>query len=177
MNNLKNNSSDKTFNIVLSGIIAAIYVVLGLLTSLFGLSFGPIQFRISEALYIVFLDSPAMIPGMVIGCAVTNLFSPYGMIDVLVGSIATLLSAVVAYKARAVMVKKVPWLSMLAPVVFNALIVGAEIAAIQTAGKATFVTFVTMMAQVAVGEIAVVAFGYFLRNILNSNKAKRGNKL
>ncbi len=107
----------------------------------------------------------------------TNLFSPYGMIDVLVGSIATLLSAVVAYKARAVMVKKVPWLSMLAPVVFNALIVGAEIAAIQTASKATFVTFVTMMAQVAVGEIAVVAFGYFLRNILNSNKAKRGNKL
>lgn len=172
---MKNTNSDKTFNIALAGIIAAIYIVLGFLTSVVGLSFGPIQFRVSEALYLVFLDCPAMIPGMVIGCAVTNLFSPYGMIDVLVGSIATLLSAFCAWKARNVKFKNVPWLSMLAPVLINALIIGAEIALVQTSGKATFVVFITMAAQVAVGELVSVALGYFIK--LNSNKLKRGNSL
>lgn len=173
MNNLKINSNDKTFNLVLSGVIAAIYIVLSLVTSVFGLSFGPIQFRLSEALYIIFLDSPAMIPGMVIGCAITNLFSPYGMIDVLIGSLATLLSALCAFKARNLTVKGVPWLSMLVPVLINALMVGAEISVLSTSSPATFVTFITITAQVAVGEIASVAFGYFLFSI----KSKRGNNL
>ena len=170
---MKNRSSDKTFNLVLSGVIAAIYIVLGFITSAFGLSFGPIQFRLSEALYIVFLDTPAMIPGMVIGCAITNLFSPYGMIDVLIGSLATLLSALCAFGTRKLTIKKVPWLSMLVPVLINALMVGAEIAVLSTSSSATVVTFVTIMAQVAIGEIASVVFGYFLLSI----KTKRGNKL
>lgn len=78
-------------------LVAAIYSVT---TIMFGdLSYGPIQIRFSELLnFLAFID-PWYIPGLVLGCAISNFYS-FGIIDVVVGSFATLLSTYLMYKSK-----------------------------------------------------------------------------
>lgn len=78
-------------------LVAAIYSVT---TIVFGdLSYGPIQMRFSELLnFLAFID-PWYIPGLVLGCAISNFYS-FGIIDVFVGSFATLLSTYLMYKSK-----------------------------------------------------------------------------
>ena len=63
--------------------IAAIYTVLTLLAATMNLAYGPVQFRFSEALTILPLFTPAAIPGLTIGCLLSNLFSGYGAADMI----------------------------------------------------------------------------------------------
>lgn len=78
-------------------IVAAIYVVLTI--SFPAISYGPIQARFSELLnFLAFID-PLYIPALVIGCAISNFFS-FGIIDVFVGSLATLISTYLMYKTK-----------------------------------------------------------------------------
>lgn len=81
-------------NITKGGIIAALYVVLTLLTSAAGLSSGPVQLRISEALCILPCFTPAAIPGLFLGCLLSNLLTGGVVLDVLFGSLATLAGAI-----------------------------------------------------------------------------------
>ena len=110
---------NKTRYLVHAAIIAAIYVVLTLVFA--PISYGEtlIQIRISEALTVLPFFTPAAIPGLFIGCIISNLFSPVGAIDAVVGSLATLLAAYLSYK----MSKK--FLVPLPPVIINGLVVGA----------------------------------------------------
>ena len=110
---------NKTRYLVHASIIAAIYVVLTLVFA--PISYGEtlIQIRISEALTVLPFFTPAAIPGLFIGCIISNLFSPVGAIDAVVGSLATLLAAYLSYK----MPKK--FLVPLPPVIINGLVVGA----------------------------------------------------
>ena len=75
--------------------IAAIYVALTM--SFSAISFGPVQFRISEALCILPFFTPAAIPGLFIGCFLSNLLCGAAVMDVVFGSIATLIGAVGSY--------------------------------------------------------------------------------
>lgn len=105
-----------------AGMIAAIYVVLVLVEIPFGqLAFGPIQVRIAEALVILPLLESAAIPGVFVGCLIANLIltfsSGYGLIDVIGGSLVTLISAYLTSK----MPNRI--LGVLPPVILNALIV------------------------------------------------------
>jgi uncharacterized membrane protein len=109
----------KTKFIATAAMIAAIYVALTL--SLPFISYGPIQFRVSEALTILPYFTPAAIPGLFIGCFISNWGSPFGFVDIIVGSSATLISAVLSRK----MPKK--YLVPLPPIVINAIFVGAEL--------------------------------------------------
>ena len=109
-------------------LIAAVYAVLTFLAAAAGLAFGQIQFRFSEALCVLAAFTPAAIPGLTIGCFVANLASPLGPVDWICGTGATLLAALAAYWLRKVPTGRIPWLIPLPSVVFNALIVGAEIA-------------------------------------------------
>lgn len=110
-----------------SAVIAALYAAATYLSAAFSLAYGPVQFRLSEALTVLSTLTPAAIPGLTIGCIIGNISSPMGIWDVLFGSAATLLGAVTGRMLRNVQIKKLPVLSSLMPVIFNAVIVGLEI--------------------------------------------------
>lgn len=119
----------RTLYIAQAAVIAAVYAVLTLLTILFlqGLAWGPIQFRISEALCVVALFTPAAIPGLTIGCIIANLANTIisgtgalGMLDVVFGSLATCIGAILCWKLR-----KRPALAIGSFVLTNAIIVPA----------------------------------------------------
>ena len=77
--------------IALSGMIAALYVTLTVALS--PISFGPVQFRVAEALTLLPFFMPEAIPGLFVGCFLSNLAGGFGLIDIIVGSGATLFAA------------------------------------------------------------------------------------
>mgnify|MGYP001070155035 CR=1 FL=1 len=115
-------------SLVCGAVIAALYAALTYAASAVNLAYGAVQFRFSEALTVLAAYTPAAIPGLTIGCILANLGSPYGITDIICGSAATLLAAVFTYLTRKVKVKGLPLLAPVFSVVFNAIIVGAEIA-------------------------------------------------
>ena len=86
------NRDPRVLRITQGAVIAALYVVL---TMVFApISFGPVQVRIAEALCILPMFTPAAIPGLFIGCLIANLIGGGIILDVIFGSIATLIGAV-----------------------------------------------------------------------------------
>lgn len=107
---------NKTYLMVYAAAIAAIYVVL---TCLFApISFGPVQFRISEALCILPYFTPAAIPGLFIGCLLGNMIGGAMIWDIIFGSLATLIGAVGSYLLR-----KNKWLVCIPPILSNTIII------------------------------------------------------
>ena len=98
--------------------IAAIYVVLTLLANMFGLANYAIQVRFSEALTVLPCIMPSAIPGLTIGCLIANLLTGAMALDILFGSIATLLGAIFTYLLR-----KYKVLAPLPPIISNTLII------------------------------------------------------
>lgn len=99
--------------------IAALYVVLTELSAQFGLSgTNVIQFRISEALTILPFFTSAAIPGLVIGCFLSNLLTGAVVWDVVFGTVATLIGALLTYALR-----KYKWLAPVPPILANTIIV------------------------------------------------------
>lgn len=76
-----------------AALTAALYGVLGYFGDLFGLNFGPVQVRFAEALSVLPFLMPAAAPGLAVGCLITNLLSPYGPMDVVLGTLATAVAA------------------------------------------------------------------------------------
>lgn len=111
-----------TRQIAFAGVVAALYTVMSYFSSIFGIAYGPIQCRFSEALCVLPFLFPAATPGLFLGCLVANLLSPYGALDIVFGSLATLLAAMWTQRVRH------KWLAPLPPVICNALIVGFVIA-------------------------------------------------
>ena len=108
----------KTSNImslVTAAMIAALYVVLSFAISAFGLASGAIQIRVSEALTILPYFTASAIPGLAIGCLLFNLLSGAAILDVIFGTLATLLGAVASwFLGRAA--KKLACMKFLVPV-------------------------------------------------------------
>ena len=101
-----------------AAMIAAIYVVLTLFISAFNLASGAIQIRISEALTVLPAFTPAAIPGLFIGCFISNLISGGMLLDVIFGSLATFIGALGTYLLR-----KWKWAVPVPPILANTLIV------------------------------------------------------
>ena len=120
--------------ITVTGIIAGLYAAMTLLLA--PLSFGPIQCRLSEALTILAVYTPMAIPGLTLGCAISNLVglsmgaNVAGALDVLLGPIATGLAAWLTYCWRRQRIGGLPVLATLPPIILNALIVGTELAVV-----------------------------------------------
>lgn len=152
-------NNKRIMNLVFGAMIAAIYAAATYLSSVFGIAYGPVQFRFSEALTVLSVFTPAAIPGLTIGCIIGNLASPFGIWDIIFGSLATLLAAVTARALRNVKIKDLPLPSIIMPVVFNAIIVGAEIVFLLPGGEAGFSAFVIAALEVAAGELAVCLVG------------------
>lgn len=111
------------------GVIAAVYAACTLIALLFlgSLAWGPIQFRVSEALCVLALFTPAAIPGLTLGCVIANVMNivisgtgMLGMLDVVFGSLATFAGALFTWKMR-----RHPLVALVGPVLANALIVPA----------------------------------------------------
>lgn len=126
------NSTDslaRTEHITRIAVIAALYAATTLMCMLFlgGLAWGPVQFRLSEALCVLALFTPDAIWGLTLGCALANLaniplsgLGVLGMLDVVFGSLASLIGAVFCWRMRSN-----PAVAVLGPVLANALIVPA----------------------------------------------------
>lgn len=147
----------KTRFLAEAGLIAALYAVTTYFCALWGLAYGEVQFRFSEALTILPLFTPAAIPGLAIGCFIANLGSPMGMVDVVCGTAATLAAAIAVRAVRHVRAKNIPWLAPIFPVLANAIIVGLEISWFMPEGL-TWAGFVAAAFSVGLGEL-VVCYG------------------
>lgn len=111
-------------------LVAALYVALTYLQNALvpGSASMAIQFRASEALCVLAFFTPAAIPGLTVGCLLFNISSAGAMLlDVVIGSLATLLTAVGMYLTRRVTVKGYPLLGMFLPALCNGLLVGWEL--------------------------------------------------
>lgn len=98
--------------------IAALYIAFTFISSAFGLSSGVIQIRISEALAVLPIFTPAAVWGLCIGCALANMLTGSIALDVICGSVATLIGAILTRK-----LKKHRIAALLAPVASNTLII------------------------------------------------------
>ncbi len=130
-------------NLCFAAIVAALYTALTLLFQ--PISFGAVQFRISEALTLLPVLFPQAIPGLAIGCLISNLVGSATVWDVVFGTLATLLAAGLTYRLR-----KNSWLAAVPPVVFNGIVVGLVLHF--TLGFPLWETMLT----VALGEAVVV---------------------
>lgn len=101
-----------------AAMIAAIYVVLTFIANAFGLANYAIQVRFSEALTILPFFTPAAIPGLFVGCLLSNILTGCLPLDIVFGSIATLIGACGTYALR-----KYKWLAPLPPIIANTVIV------------------------------------------------------
>lgn len=152
-----------TRKIAFTAMIAAIYTALCL--ALAPLSYGMVQVRVSEALTLLPVFSPIGVWGVTLGCALSNLmgfFSGINMgIDVVFGTAATLIAAVMSRRLRHIRTFGLPVLSALPPVLVNAVIIGAELAWLYAApGESFAVAFVLNALYVGVGQmVACIGFG------------------
>ncbi|MBO5230007.1 MAG: QueT transporter family protein [Clostridia bacterium] len=149
----------KLTHLAQGAMIAAIYAAATYLSAVFGVAYGNLQFRFSEALSILSVFTPAAVPGLTIGCILGNISSPFGVWDIIFGSLATLLAAISARALRNVKIKGFPFLSLLMPVVFNALIIGAEITFLMPAQTPSLALFAVSALEVGAGELAVCLAG------------------
>ena len=118
--NRKNNAA---LYLTRGALVGALYVALTYLSSVFGLSSGVIQFRISEALCILPVFFPEASIGLFVGCIISNIFASGVLpLDIIFGSLATLIGAFGAYFLRK-LPKKLMWLATLPTIIANALII------------------------------------------------------
>lgn len=147
----------KIIFLVQASLIAAVYATITI--ALLPISYGQIQVRVAEALTILPAFTPAAIPGLFVGCIVANLYGGGGIIDVVFGSLATLIAAYLSYKMPT------KWLVPLPPVIVNGIIVGYILNYLY--GLPLMIT----MGWVTMGQaIACYGFGYPLMKLLEKYK-------
>lgn len=170
------NTTSKTNKMVKIAMIAAIYATLTLVLA--PISYGVVQFRISELLTVLPAFTTLAIPGLSLGCCLANLIgallglNPTGYIDAIVGTSATLIAAILSYllaktNHRTLRLILVP----LPPVLVNAVIVGAELTVLFNAGEAFAAAWIANAVSVAIGQ-AVVCYllGIPLMMVLSKNE-------
>ena len=154
--------------ITAAGVIAAAYVALSLVLA--PITFGAVQCRVSEALTLLPVLSPAAIWGVTLGCAITNGVGAatganfLGMVDLFVGTAATLLAAVASRLLGKIRFGGAPWLSALPPILFNAVAIGAEWC--YAATGSINVAFWVFAGQIALGQLLPCLLGVWLVTLL-----------
>ena len=158
--NTENNKKDSkkiTMMIAEAAVIAALYAALTIL--IMPASYGVMQFRVSEALTVLPVFTPAAIPGLFVGCMIANIVSPVGARDIGLGRSATLIAAICTYLLR-----EHRLLALLPPVIANAVLVGIELYYFYNVGLPLY----ACMAWVGLGEAgACYLLGYPLSLLLD----------
>ena len=131
-----------------AAVVAALYAALSMLSNSLGIAFGPVQCRFSEALTLLPMLLPSSVYGLTIGCLLTNILSPYGLTDLVVGTFATFLAATLTRRCRNDFVGALP------PVLCNAVLIGVLLAFQQAGFSAAFPTaFAYQALTVGLGQI------------------------
>lgn len=136
-----------TKQLALSGIVAGLYAAITILTASF--AYGNIQFRIADAMCLLVVLEPSLTIGLTLGCLIANIFSTVSVLDIVIGTAATLLGCLLTVRLRKT------WLLPLPTILANAILVGAMLAFVLTP-EAFWSGFAVMGAEVAAGEIAVL---------------------
>lgn len=149
-----------TMFIVQAAVIAALYATLTILqnTLLPGTASMAVQFRVAEVLTILAVFTPAAIPGLTVGCIIANIssLSVLGPYDMIFGSLASLLAAVLMYLLRNKRLFRLPVAAALMPALSNGIIVGFEIEFFFVEGGFHFGDFLFQGGCVALGELGVL---------------------
>lgn len=154
----------KIKSITTAAVIAALYVALTFISNLAGLASGAVQVRISEALTVLPCFTAAAIPGLTIGCLLSNLLTGCAFWDIIFGTLATLIGAVGTY-----LIRRHKALAPLPPIIANTLIVPFVL--IYTYGAEQAIWF--LMATVGAGEIiSAGVFGTVLRKSLEKHPSR-----
>ena len=153
--------------------IAALYAALSYLQNVIfpGSASQMIQFRVAESLNVLAFFTPAAIPGLTIGCLLFNLsFAGALPLDFLVGSYATFLAA-----GSMRLLRRLPWLGLAMPALFNAILVGWELTVYLGSTTFTMTAFWLNALYVAIGELAVLyTLGWLLyKSMTRSGMARR----
>ncbi|MBN2287523.1 MAG: QueT transporter family protein [Tissierellales bacterium] len=143
---------------VRNALMAALYVAITLAFQY--ISYGQIQFRISELLVLIVFIDPSYIPGLTLGCAVANLFSPLGIIDVIFGTTATFIALIfIAYISNKLgNGLKALFIASLAPVITNGIIIGLQLYYMFDLPLLPSIFFVSIGEFVVVSIVGVVLF-------------------
>ena len=158
-----------TKKIATVGLIASVYAVVTL--ALAFISYGPIQFRISEILMFLPLLGKEYILALTLGCFLANVIGPYGVPDIVFGTLATLISAILVYLTPKFIKnsKLTLFVASLWPTIVNALIIGWMLF------KFFGVPFIIGALEVGFGQFVVITLvGLPVFNMVNN---KYGNKL
>ena len=155
-------------------VVAALYVVLCMALQPF--SYGAVQVRVAEALCLLPVFGAEYIVGVVLGCFLANLLGST-MVDVIFGTMAHLLACVVTYKLRNVRFKGLAIVPSLPPVLFNAVIIGIEIAVMfpnPSSSAPLWLACITNGISVGIGElISCTVLGVLLVKIVETNPSLR----
>ena len=165
------NQNSSVRKLVHCGVVAAIYVVLCL--ALQPLSYGAVQVRVAEALCLLPVFGAEYIVGVVLGCFLANLLGST-IVDVIFGTLATLLACLVTYKLRNVRFKGLAIAASLPPVLFNAVIIGIVMFPDPTSSAPIWLACITNGISVGIGElISCTVLGVVLVKLIESNAALR----
>ena len=156
------------------GMVAALYVVLCMALQPF--SYGAVQVRVAEALCLLPVFGAEYIFGVVLGCFLANLLGST-IVDVIFGTLATLLACLVTYKLRNIRFKGLAVAASLPPVVFNAVIIGIEIAVMfpdPASSAPLWLACITNGISVGIGElISCTVLGVLLVRIVEASPSVR----
>ena len=152
-----------TRQVAFGGIIAALYVVLTLISSAVGLASGAIQVRLSDALTILPTLTVSAVPGLTVGCVLANLITGCAPGDVIFGSLATLIGAIGTRLMR-----KTPRLAWIPPVLANAAIVPIVLMKVYGVEDAWWYLVLTVGAGelIACGLLGLLLYHYIGKNPL-----------
>ena len=159
-------------------VVAALYAALTYAQNLLlpGTATMAVQFRVSEVLNVLALFTPLAIPGLTLGCVISNLYSiGAGLpLDMIFGSLATLGATLCMYFLRKVKIFKYPLPAMLMPAIWNGVVIGWEIEYFFIDGPFEFVGFLTQGGLVALGELGVMlTLGTVLYFIIDKRKLQK----
>lgn len=150
-------SLDDTNYLVKSAVVAALYAVLTVMLPV--ASYGPIQFRFSEILVLLVFYNKRFIPGLVLGCAIANLFSPMMLFDVVFGTLSSYIAFILMKKAKNIYVASIfPVLMVSVPAIGTWLILASD------------EVFLVLLMQFMLSEFVMVPIiGVLLFKILEKN--------
>ncbi|MBQ8731768.1 MAG: QueT transporter family protein [Oscillospiraceae bacterium] len=161
--------------ITLSALIAAAYVVLT--TLLAPISFGVLQVRVAECMSVLCVFGPIPLCGLTAGCAISNAIGVAtgqnlaGVLDILIGTSATLIAGILSYLLRNITLKGLPLLSVLPPILINAVVIGIELTVVLYPGEFSPWLFALNMLTIA-GEQTIACAGLGIPFYLLVKKAR-----
>ncbi|MBR4403967.1 MAG: QueT transporter family protein [Clostridiales bacterium] len=155
--------------IVFNGIVAALYIVLTYFLE--PISYGIVQARVSEAMTVFPIFSFNMIPGLVIGCLVSNLINPnnLGPVDIIFGTLATLIAGIFSR----IIGRKNMWLGVIPPIVANGVIVGGYLPFLLYDAVTWQIVLLSMLSVAAGEAVVLIVLGLPLVAVIGKTGLKK----